>query len=159
MWKRTSKGSDRHDQRRIGLVGCVKEKATGPRKARDLYVSTLFKGRRAYVEYSCDEWWILSAEHGLVHPDQVVAPYDVTLKDVSRDQRRKWAQMVLRDLDRQVRIGPKDIVEIHAGADYRDFGLVDDLRGRGCEVLIPTEGMPIGSQLQFYTRPRKGGRA
>ena len=36
--------------RRIGLVGCVKEKAGTARPARDLYVSTLFVGRRAYVE-------------------------------------------------------------------------------------------------------------
>jgi len=53
------------------------------RVAKDLYVSTLFFGRRSFVERSCGQWWILSAEHGLVHPDEVLGPYDVTLKDAS----------------------------------------------------------------------------
>src|SRR5664280_3570422 len=32
--------------------------------------------RRTYVERSCDEWWILPALHGLVHPDEVLEPYE-----------------------------------------------------------------------------------
>ena len=63
------------------MVGCVKQKALTARPARDLYVSALFEGRRVFVERSCSEWWILSALHGLIHPDQVLEPYDVTLKD------------------------------------------------------------------------------
>lgn len=145
-------------RRSVGLVGCVKQKATGAMKARDLYISTLFRGRQAYVESSCDEWWILSAGHGLVHPDQVISPYDVTLKNASRADRRAWTQRVLLALDQQVRLGRGTIVEIHAGADYREFGLLDGLRARGCETSIPTLGMPIGSQLQFYARSRNSGR-
>ena len=45
--------------RHMGLVGCVKEKAGSPRPAKDLYVSTLFSGRRSFVERSCEQWWIL----------------------------------------------------------------------------------------------------
>jgi hypothetical protein len=56
--------------RRIGLVGCVKEKAEARRPASSLYRSLLFRGRQRFVEHSCTEWWILSAEYGLVHPDQ-----------------------------------------------------------------------------------------
>lgn len=139
--------------RRIGLVGCVKQKRSVPSPARDLYVSNLFLGRRAYVECSCDTWWVLSAAHGLVHPGQVLEPYDVTLKNASRAERRRWSEQVLRALDEEAGIGPDDVVEIHAGAEYRDFGLTAGLRLRGAEVVIPTEGMPIGKQLQFY----KGG--
>jgi len=140
------------DSRRIGLVGCVKEKAAGPRAAKDLYVSTLFSGRRSFVERSCARWWILSAEHGLVHPDEVLCPYDVTLKDSSRSARREWSARVLGVIDAKVQPSPGDIFEIHAGAEYRDFGLVEGLRARGCKVEIPTEGMRIGHQLQFYSR-------
>ena len=48
--------------RRIGLVGCVKQKPRKPALAKDLYTSTLFEGRRRYVEQSCDDWWILERE-------------------------------------------------------------------------------------------------
>jgi len=136
--------------RRVGLVGCVKEKAAQPLPAKDLYVSTLFRGRRGFVERSCDQWWILSAAHGLINPDAVVAPYDVTLKDAGRSERRIWTQSVLAAIDHQVGLSRGDVVEIHAGSEYRDFGLVDGLEARGCEIVVPTEGMKIGRQLQFY---------
>jgi hypothetical protein len=64
--------------RRIGLVGCVKDKAQVALPARDLYRSTLFAGRRRFVGRTCDDWWILSAEHGLVHPDDVLEPHPGT---------------------------------------------------------------------------------
>jgi hypothetical protein len=64
---------------RLALVSCVKRKASGPRPAKDLYVSPLFRALRTYAETSSDTWYILSAEHGLLHPETVVAPYERTL--------------------------------------------------------------------------------
>jgi hypothetical protein len=142
--------------RRIGLLGCVKEKAGTRRAAKDLYVSALFVGRRSYVERSCDQWWILSAKHGLVHPDEALDPYDVTLKDEGRAARREWTAGMLAAIDERVRPVAGDVFEIHAGAEYREFGLVVGLRGRGCTVENPTEGMGIGRQLQFYKEARRG---
>ena len=136
--------------RHIGLVGCVKKKANQPRPARDLYISTLFSGRRNHVERFCDEWWILSAEHGLVHPDEVLAPYDETLKRAGRDARRQWSAQVLSAIDQRVVPLAGEVFEIHAGAEYRDFGLVEGLGVRNCPVEVPTEGMRIGEQLRFY---------
>lgn len=133
-------------------MGCVKQKASTAQRARDLYVSALFVGRRGFVERSCSEWWILSALHGLVHPDQVLEPYDMTLKDAGRAARRDWSRRVLADLDERVGLGRGDIVEVHAGAEYRDWGLMDGLLARGVEVTIPTEGMLLGRQLAFYRR-------
>lgn len=140
--------------RRIGLVGCVKEKTASATQAGHLYTSALFTGRRCYVEHSCDEWWILSAAHGLVHPDIVLAPYDVTLTKVSRAERRRWSAAVLQSAVAAIHPRPRDIFEIHAGAEYRDFGLVEGLLGIGCSVEIPTHGMPIGQQLRFYRQSR-----
>ena len=136
--------------RRIGLVGCVKDKAKYPRPAKDLYESRLFRGRRAFVERSCTEWWILSAEHGLVHPSQVLAPYDVTLKNAGTARRRAWSARVLEELDRRVNLGPNDLAEIHAGVEYRDFGLITGLRSRGAQVAVPAAGLSLGQQLRFY---------
>ena len=142
-------------QRRIGLVGCVKKKVGVPRVAKDLYVSTLFVGRRSYVERSSDEWWVLSAKHGLVHPDEVLAPYNVTLKDADRLARRSWSNQLLLVIDERIQPRRGDVFEIHAGAEYREFGLLDGLGDRGCVVEIPTEGMPFGVQLRFYKQARE----
>ncbi len=140
--------------RRIGLVGCVKKKRTQPSAARDLYVSTLFVGRRAFVERTCDQWFVLSAEHGLVHPDLVLAPYDVTLTAVGRKQRHSWSRRVLEQIEEAVGDVRGAEFEIHAGATYRDFGLVEGLRDRGAAAVVPAEGLRQGEQLAFYWRTR-----
>jgi hypothetical protein len=135
---------------RIGLVGCVKSKAAIAAPARDLYVSPLFRGRRTYVERTCDQWFVLSALHGLVAPDQVLAPYDLTLADASVEERRRWSVGVLEQLTAAMgTLGSHDY-EVHAGASYREFGLVDGLLRSGAAVRIPAEGLSQGEQLAFY---------
>jgi uncharacterized HhH-GPD family protein len=44
------------------------------------------------------------------------------------------------------------VFEVHAGSEYRNFGLVSGLRAAGAIVEIPTEGMRQGEQLAFYSR-------
>jgi hypothetical protein len=135
---------------RIGLVGCVKSKVERPAPARGLYTSPLFLGRRRAVEGSCDRWFVLSALHGLLRPDEVVEPYDLAMADVPRPKRREWSIRVLESLRRE--LGPLggSTFEIHAGADYADFGLVDGLRAAGSHVEQPTKGMTFGVQLAWY---------
>ena len=137
--------------KRIGLVGCVKRKLSASAEAKNLYISPLFRGRRRFVEQSCDSWWIVSAKHGLVEPEELLAPYDLTLKEMSRDARREWAQRVLHDFKTSALPNPGDVVEIHAGSEYRDFGLVDGLLRIGCLVEIPTQHLRMGDQLSFYS--------
>lgn len=63
---------------RVGLVRCVKGKLSRAARARDLYTSPLFVGRRRWVEATCDRWFIPSAKHGLVDPAAILEPHDVT---------------------------------------------------------------------------------
>jgi hypothetical protein len=57
--------------KKIVLVSCVKSKLSHPAKARDLYISTLFKSN---LEYACrqnpDGIYILSAKYGLLELDR-----------------------------------------------------------------------------------------
>ena len=137
---------------RIGLVGCVKTKANFAMPAKDLYISPLFKGRRGFVENTCDEWWILSALYGLVHPDDLLEPYDVALVGSSRREKQLWSRAVLASIDANVHAHDGDTFELHAGADYRLFGLEDGLKARGYLIENPTEGLRSGKQLAFYSR-------
>ena len=89
-------------------------------------------------------------KHRLVHPDEWLSPYDETLKSLGRSDRRRWTDEVLAELALRARLTGDEIVEIHAGSDYRDFGLIDGLRDLGCEVVIPAEGLSFGQQLRFY---------
>jgi hypothetical protein len=141
---------ERPDDDRIGLVGCVKRKRSTATPACDLYTSPLFRGRRRYVEATCDLWFILSARHGLVEPETVLGPYDESLTNASLDRRRSWARSVLVDLDTRLGDHHGRTFEIHPGATYREHGLVDGLRQRGAVVVIPAVGLTQGQQLAFY---------
>ena len=144
---------------RVGLVGCVKSKRAIPAPARDLYTSALFKGRRRYVEASCDRWFVLSAEHGLVAPDRVLAPYDVTLKGASVGRKREWTTQVIGRLLSELGDFGDRVFEVHAGADYLAGGLVEQLRSRGAAVELPTQGLSMGRQLAFYRDAVRAGSA
>lgn len=138
---------------RIGLVGCTKSKRERRVPARDLYsVSALFRGRVAFVEKSCDQWLVLSAKHGVVHPDQELDPYDLTLVGAGMKRKRDWATRVLDELRGNMGELRGKTFEIHAGRDYWGFGLRDGLARGGASVVIPTEGLGQGQQLQFYSR-------
>ncbi len=127
----------------------MKTKRSSPSPARDLYDSTLFRGRRRFVEATCDRWFILSAKHGLVAPDEVLAPYEETLNDKSSSAKRQWAAAVLARLAKLVDISGT-VFEVHAGAEYRNYGLVDELRRRGAIIEIPAAHLSQGEQLAFY---------
>lgn len=78
----------------IALVSCVKQKQAAPAPARDLYTSALFQKSRAFAERHADAWFILSAKYGLLRPEQQIAPYEMTLKDMRAEARRGWAARV-----------------------------------------------------------------
>ena len=69
-------GDDMAAFRRIYLVSCVSQKLSHPAPAQNLYTSAWFQKARSFVLKSGSPWYILSAEHGLVHPEQVLAPYE-----------------------------------------------------------------------------------
>src|SRR5687767_11754982 len=101
---------------RVLLVGCVKGKQAEERPAQDLYRSPLWRARKEYALRSGRRWFILSALYGLLDPDELIAPYDLALADVSAVERRAWAEEVAHSLEQ--RVGPLAVVtsEIHAGS-------------------------------------------
>lgn len=131
------------------LVSCVKDKLDVPAAARDLYTSPLFRKQRRYAESCGLPWFILSAEHGLVAPDEWLAPYERYLPETPRAYREVWGMWVVERLE--LLAGPlRDrTVEVHAGAAY-----LDALRGRfsakGARLLEPLAGLTMGQRLAWY---------
>jgi hypothetical protein len=136
---------------RILLVGCVSRKASSPMPARDLYTSELFRRRRAFAERSGHPWLILSALHGLVSPNVVLEPYDVTLKRMSRQERASWGNRVVEQLGARFASRRGVVFEIHAGDEYA--GAIEvPLRRLGADIARPLKGLRIGEQLRWYAR-------
>jgi hypothetical protein len=100
------------------------------------------------AQATCDTWFILSAKHGLVTPETPLAPYDLSLYDLSASERRMWAEDVVMALDILRLNTPRTHWLILAGKVYREH-IVSHLRG---EVEIPLENLGIGEQIAKLNR-------
>lgn len=88
---------------RIAYVGCGAAKRDEQAPAADLYTSSYFSLKRELAQKLCDEWFILSAKHGVLSPDEEIEPYDASL-DPSSDsyigdyEAGKWAVRTTRSI-------------------------------------------------------------
>jgi hypothetical protein len=139
----------RHARAALVLVGCGSRKRAYRAPARELYTGSLFALARRRAIDSGKPWYILSALHGLVHPDEVLAPYDARLPEVH--PRRgplpaslHWAQGVIAALAELAPPGGLDL-EVLAGRAY-----VAPLRAeapRSWLIREPLAGLGIGKRL------------
>ncbi|MGP4069743.1 DUF6884 domain-containing protein [Halobacillus sp. B29] len=135
---------------KIALISCTKLKANYPCSAREMYQnSPLFKKGVSFIEQkNYDEWFVLSANYGLLKQDDVIEPYDVTLNDMKSLERKKWADLVLKQIDYlQLHL---EQIDFYAGRKYREH-LIPIIEQKGINCCVPLQGKGIGEQLQFYT--------
>jgi hypothetical protein len=126
------------------LVACVGKKHDVAAPAGDLYQSDWFRKARRYAEQRVS-WFILSAQHGLLAPETVIEPYNLTLNTMPSDERRAWAGRVFAQI--QTSIPPGKLVVL-AGRHYREY-LLPLLQTAGYTVEVPMAGLGIGQQLQW----------
>ncbi|MFC6964949.1 putative glycoside hydrolase family 15 protein [Halocatena marina] len=134
----------------IGLVSCVKTKQNESAVPKNLYISDYFSKMRTFAEDHHDDWYILSAKHGLLDPDgPEIEPYDDTLRNASVGEKRAWAQNVYQQMRDDGFFTLETTLVIHAGKDYYSEFL-PYLEDDEVEVKIPTEGMGIGERKAWY---------
>ena len=129
---------------KIVLISCVSKKLSKRAKARELYISPLFKYYLKYAK-SLDpsRIFILSAEYGLVDLEEKIDPYDKTLNKMKAPEREEWAQNVINQLKERVNLKDDKIIFL-AGKRYREH-LVKHMSN----YEIPLEGLGIGKQLKY----------
>lgn len=131
--------------RKIVLISCVSKKRDYVCKARDLYVSELFVKSLEYAKrkLNADEIFILSAKYGLLSLDEVIAPYNKTLNDMNKDDRKKWSNLVIEQLEKHINIHEDEVIFL-AGKKYREY-IIPYIKNS----IVPMEGLRIGQQLKF----------
>lgn len=133
--------------RKVVLISCVSRKRTRRCKARELYVSTLFKKNLQYaMKLAPHQIFILSAKHGLVELDDEIEPYDLTLNDLPTVEIKRWANSVLQQLAERTDLKQDQFIFL-AGTKYRRY-LIPHL----AHVDVPLEGLRIGEQLRQLGR-------
>jgi len=126
-------------QRRVTLIQCTDSKRDESAPAKDLYdESRYFRKMRAWARDRRQPWFILSAKHGLVSPNQRLDPYDE--RGLNEQQAREIADALHRMA--------VDVVDVTAGRDYTD-PLVPELERQGIDVVNHFAGEKIGKREQL----------
>jgi len=126
------------------LISCVSKKLDRPAPAKDLYTSPLFKFAYQYAtSLKPDTIFILSAKHGLLSCDEVIAPYNETLNKMKAREVEIWAKQVLTELTKRTDLENDNFVLL-AGEKYRKY-LMPHLK----HYRVPMKGLGIGEQLSW----------
>jgi hypothetical protein len=129
--------------KRIGLISCVSKKLPHKAKAKDMYISDLFKLSLQYANsLELDAIYILSAKYRLISLDLEIEPYEKTLRRMSARERKQWAAGVLDQL-RDVADLTNDTFVFLAGEKYREH-LLSEI----AKYDVPLENLRIGEQLE-----------
>jgi cobalamin biosynthesis Mg chelatase CobN len=102
---------------------------------------------REWAEARGEPWFILSAKHGLVHPDAAIADYDE--RGLTDEQATQIATMLVEE--------GVETAHLTAGTDYTN-ALVPELEARGIDTINHFAGKQIGervSELGKQTRQMK----
>ena len=81
----------------IVFLSCTKSKLDKTSQAQDLYsASPMFRKTLEYGKsLKPDKMYILSAKHHLTPLTKMIAPYDLTLKDMKKDEKENWGDRVM----------------------------------------------------------------
>jgi len=133
------------------LIPCSKSKADKPCAAREMYwPSDMFRGAYEMSVARGQRPLILSALYGLLQPDPIIMPYNVTLNGQTPFQRRNWsASVVFGEGGILSLLSPGDTFVSYLGENYAQY-VVGFLRGRGCTVEEPLKGKSQGARLQKF---------
>jgi hypothetical protein len=134
----------------IGLISCTKAKQDYPCKAFKMYsASNLFRKAYAYAVKNYDSVAIISAKHGLLLPDDVIVPYNLTLNNMNSQERKQWAQMTFVQINSKLSLKDVGKIFFHAGKKYREH-LIPKIREIGIPCEAPLAHLKIGEQMAWY---------
>jgi hypothetical protein len=140
----------------IILIACASQKRDSKQKAKDLYISTLFKHSFAYASrQQHNKIFILSALHCLLDIDKEIEPYNVTLSNVPKAKRKQgliiltpqekteWGKKVLQQLSIHADLRMDKFI-ILAGEEY-----IKPIKNGIVNLINPLKGKRQGERLKF----------
>jgi hypothetical protein len=122
---------------RVLLLASSGATAAAAMPAAGLFPSPGFSRAREHAVRSGLPWFVLSAKHGLLDPEDVVGPYDVQIGDRSSGYRTAWGEWVVAHLADRVPLEGA-VVEVHGGVDFaQPLRHPLAVRGAGLEIPLP----------------------
>lgn len=135
---------------KIILISCSSKKLSYLAKAKEIYISPLFKLNVKYAIFlKPDKIFILSAKYGLLDLEQEIEPYNLTLNSMKDAEIKTWAEKVLKNLKKHADLNNDEFIFL-AGEKYRRH-LVPEIN----KYHIPLKDFGIGKQLKFLKENTK----
>ena len=129
---------------RIAIITCVNKKLGHKAKAKELYISPLFKYSLAYAKtFKPDKIFILSAKHYLLDLDNEIEPYNKRLNDMPIDEIRAWSKIVLGELQSRTDIDNDEYIFL-AGEKYMR-SILPYIKN----YKTPLKGLSFGNRLHL----------
>jgi len=136
---------------RIVLLSYTKAKLDKPAPAQELYSpSPMFQKTKAYGEsLKPDKTFILSAKHHLTPMDKQLEPYDLTLKNMKKDEKEQWGETVISQMNDRGIKPESDTFIFLAGSEY-----IKPLKDHIPEENIenPMQGKRMGERLSWLNK-------
>ena len=142
--------------KKIILIACVSKKGNKKTKAKDLYISQLFKSSLNYAnKQNPDKIFILSALHHLLDIDKVIKPYNVTLSNVPKSKRKpglkilsssekkEWGKKVIEQLSEHADLKNDEFIVL-AGDEY-----IKPIVNSISNLSNPLKGLRQGERVKF----------
>jgi len=124
---------------KVALLSCTSSKKEYPCTAAEMYSpSPRFALAYQYAKQVADVVYVLSAKHGLLSENEVIEPYNETLNDKSKAERRIWANHVLKSLEKKYSLETDEFIII-VGRVYNEF-LISSMKLH----TLPLEGKSMG---------------
>ena len=132
----------------VYLISCSSEKLNKKSLACELYDSALFKKSLKYSRKKVKDDYIkiLSAKYHLVDLDQMIEPYDLTLKTMPAEARQQWADKVYEMLNEKFSINNDQFIFM-AGNSYTEYLIP---KFKYSKDLL--KGKKIGERLEYLDK-------
>jgi hypothetical protein len=140
-------------EEKIGLLATARKKSRIPAQVTQFYQSPLFQKSVQYALKHYDRMYFYNAKDGLLLPEKIMHPYDVSIKTFSIFEKRQWAHAVIKKFN-EYEHPEKKMVYLHGGLVYRKH-LEPELKNFGFDYVVPLKGLGIGKQLTWYDKHLK----
>jgi hypothetical protein len=140
----------------IILIGCVSNKEKSINRAINLYKGPLFKNSLKYANsLKSDNIFIISALHYLVDLEEEIAPYNVTLSNISKNKQKNGVRIL--SSEEKVEWGKTIINQLRIRFDLQKDKFIFLAGNEYIKPIIPylkywdnpMKGLKIGERIRF----------
>lgn len=130
----------------VVLISCGKEKRQWSCRASEMYCSERFISAKQFAQQQNYDWYVISAKHGLLHPDAMIEPYDLSILNFTDNEKNLWAEKITNDIFKLHELSTK--IMILADNNYSN-ALAYKLNKKGYSVILPFNEIDYTQQKNF----------